>query len=69
VGRFNTAALLLQYVVDSRLDECLQDILTTVSEPPLVPNPYPMVVERLRGAGHQVGPYTAFPFQLDLTVC
>ena len=51
--RFNTAALLLQYVVDSRLDETLQEILTRVSQPPLVQNPYPAVVERLRGAGHQ----------------
>ena len=51
--RFNTAALLLQYVVDSRLDETLQEILTEVSQPPLVSNPYPAVVERLRSAGHQ----------------
>ena len=40
-------------MVDSRLDEALQEILTRVSQPPLVQNPYPAVVERLRGAGHQ----------------
>ena len=47
------AAMLLQYVVDARLDECLETILTEAMEPPLVRNPFPSAVARLRGVGHQ----------------
>ena len=51
--RFNSAALLLQYAVDSRVDETLREILTEVSTPPLVRDPYPAAVSRLRAAGHR----------------
>ena len=51
--KYYDASMLLQYAVDSRLDETLQNILTEVMQPPLIRNPFPEVVGRLRGTGHQ----------------
>ena len=51
--RFNSAAMLLQYVADARLDETLQRVLVNIMQPPLVRNPFPEAVGRLRAAGHQ----------------
>ena len=51
--KYYDASMLLQYAVDSRLDETLQIILTEVMQPPLIRNPFPEVVGRLRGTGHQ----------------
>ena len=51
--RFNSAAMLLQYVADARLDETLQQVLVNTMQPPLVRNPFPEAVGRLRAAGHQ----------------
>ena len=47
------AAILMQYVVDARLDETLQEIFNEAAQPPMVKNPYPAVVQRLRATGHQ----------------
>ena len=51
--RFNSAAMLLQYVADARLDETLQQVLVHIMQPPLVRNPFPEAVGRLRAVGHQ----------------
>jgi hypothetical protein len=47
------AAILMQYVVDARLDETLQEIFNEAAQPPMVKNPYPAVVQSLRATGHQ----------------
>ena len=51
--RFNNSAMLLQYVADARLDETLHGVLVNAMQPPLIKNPFPEAVARLRAVGHQ----------------
>eukprot|EP00232_Nephroselmis_pyriformis_P010010 CAMPEP_0182898984 /NCGR_PEP_ID=MMETSP0034_2-20130328/27810_1 /TAXON_ID=156128 /ORGANISM="Nephroselmis pyriformis, Strain CCMP717" /LENGTH=524 /DNA_ID=CAMNT_0025032981 /DNA_START=40 /DNA_END=1611 /DNA_ORIENTATION=+ len=48
---FAREAVLLQYAVDTRLDEVLQSLLLELTEPPLLRNPYSRLVRRLRSQG------------------